>query len=192
MNKVLGQDLFTSFRRQLVQNLSGVGLEIGFGSGLNLPYYSKDVRLLYILEPNLESVKLGRERIAGSDLSLQFVPLYSNGTIALPSQSVDFVVSSFTLCTIPNVEAAMSELKRVLKPGGEFRFLEHGLADEANVCRKQHRMNPIQKFIGGGCHITRKIDDIVKGGGFRVADLHKEYLEQMRLSGYLYQGVANR
>jgi SAM-dependent methyltransferase len=111
-------------------------------------------------------------------------------SIPLPNGAVDAVVSTWTLCTIPDVERALAEVRRVLRPEGRFRFVEHGLAPDPGVARWQHRLTPIQKRFAGGCHLDRPIDQLVTGAGFRLDDLKKFYIRGPKIASWMYRGTA--
>lgn len=188
----LGVRAVRRHREPVVGGASGELVEIGFGSGLNVPIYPASVKRIYAVDPSTVGRRLAAKRLASSPVPVEFVGL-DGQEIPLGDESVDAALSTFTLCTIPDAGRALRELYRVLRPGGRFHFLEHGLSPETNVARWQHRMNGIQQRMFGGCNLDRSIDQLVGDAGFEVQDLGHDYLEGPRFArpwGYLYRGVA--
>lgn len=180
---------FREERPKCVGLAKGRVLEIGFGSGLNVPYYSKEVTELLALEPSEVGRKLAADRVAAAPFPIRFIGL-DGASIPLDANSVDCVTCTWTLCTIPDVERALQEVKRVLKPGCEFHFMEHGASRIDEVRRFQDRWNPLQKFIFGGCHVNREIDRLIEAAGFESFE-HIEYvLPGPRFMGSMYTGTA--
>lgn len=181
--------LIQRYREEVVPQAKGKVLEIGIGSGLNFPFYSSEVEQLYGLDPSpeLQAMAAKRAREAGRDVELLEG---SAEDIALPDHSLDTVISTWTLCSIPDVERALRELRRVLKPGGQLLFVEHGLAPEPNIQRWQHRLNPLWSRVSGGCNMDRKIDALILGAGFRCAQLRTEYAKGPKVMTYMYRGRA--
>jgi ubiquinone/menaquinone biosynthesis C-methylase UbiE len=161
-------------REQACQGLAGEVIEIGFGSGLNVPFYPTAVARVTAVEPADAGWKLAQRRISESP-----VPVVRSGldgqSLPFDDASFDSALCTFTLCTIPDAAAAMAEVRRVLKPGGSFHYLEHGLAPDAKVQRWQHRMEPVQRRLFGGCHLTRNPAEIVESAGFAVTVLDAFY-----------------
>lgn len=177
-------------REKATQGLSGRVLEIGFGSGLNVGVYPGAVTQILAVEPSARARKIGRKRIEGSAQPIEFVGLEAE-KLGLSDASVDSALSTFTLCTIPGIQRALAEVRRVLVPGGSFHFLEHGRAPDARVARWQDRLNGIQQFVAGGCNLNRDIPGLVEGAGFRIETLDAAYHAAMpRPMGYLYRGKA--
>lgn len=175
-------------REQTAAELTGTVLEVGFGSGLNLRYLPPGTQKLLAVEPSERARAIAQKRVAKARCPVEFVGLDAQG-IQLPDASVDAALSTFTLCTIPDVAAALAEIRRVLKPGGRLFVLEHGRAPDRGVARWQDRLNGIQKKIAGGCHINRDIPKLLRAAGFTDERLEAAYFEQMpRTHGYLYQG----
>lgn len=172
IDKVCATPAFRPHRRTAVAGLDGTVLEIGFGSGLNLPYYPVEVERLLAVDPATLGRELAADRIAAVPFPVESVGL-DGAVLALDDHSVDHVVSTFTLCTIHDVYAALAEVRRVLRPGGTFRVLEHGLSDDPKVAAWQRRMTPIQRRVAGGCHLDRPIMHLVEKAGFRVDDLRQ-------------------
>ena len=171
-------------------------LEIGFGTGLNIPFYPAAVRRVLAVEPAGGGRNLAARRLAARGQSVHPVPvefIALDATI-LPAAdaSVDHVVSTWTLCTIPDVSQALAEIRRVLRPGGTLRFAEHGLAPDPAVVRMQHRLNPVQRCLVGGCHLDRPIRQLITEAGLRVTELETGYLAWPRALSYSYLGVAAR
>ncbi len=180
---------FTPHRKECLKGVSGDVLEIGFGSGLNLPHYPSDVRKLFALDPATLGRRLAEERIAVCPFPVEFVGLYGEA-IPLNDAAVDAAVSTWTLCTIPDPVKALCEIRRVLRPGGRFHFVEHGRSPEEKVARWQDRVTPFQKLVGGGCHLNRKIDALVLEAGFEMERLGNLYMKGPKIGTYLYKGVA--
>jgi ubiquinone/menaquinone biosynthesis C-methylase UbiE len=179
-------------REKTAAGLSGDVLEVGFGSGLNLRYLPASVKRLLAVEPSLRARKLAEKRIAKARCPVEFVGLDAQ-VLQLPDASADAALSTFTLCTIPDVESALREIRRVLKPGGRLFLLEHGRAPDPGVARWQDRLNGMQKLIAGGCHINRDMRALLRAAGFAPDDLSTAYFEQMpRTHGYLYRGSVAR
>jgi ubiquinone/menaquinone biosynthesis C-methylase UbiE len=161
-------------RNAVAAGLSGTVLEIGFGSGLNVASYPPEIELVYAVEPALIARKIAVPRIAASPIPIQYAGLHGE-TVALDDNSCDGALCTFTLCTIPGVEQALAELRRVLKPGGRFHFLEHGLAPDAKTQTWQRRLDPLEKRLADGCHLTRDPVELVKAAGFELEFVHSEY-----------------
>lgn len=163
-------------RARVCEGLAGEVVEIGFGSGLNVPHYPPAVTRVDAVEPS----DVGW-RLAGRRLAATTVPVERSGldgqALPFPDDRFDAAVSTWTLCTIPDVAAALREVRRVLKPGGTFHFLEHGLAPDARVRRWQRRFDPLQQRLFGGCHLARPIAELVTGAGFTAAELDVFYEE---------------
>jgi ubiquinone/menaquinone biosynthesis C-methylase UbiE len=189
VNRVMDDQEFVPHRKACLANLAGVVLEIGFGSGLNLPFYPSGVRQLYALDPATVGRRLAAERLADSPFPVEFVGLYGEA-IPLHDASVDAVVSTWTLCSIRDPAKALGEMRRVLRPGGRLHFVEHGRSPEAKVARWQDRLTPIQKLVAGGCHLNRKIDALVLEAGFEMEQLENVYMKGPKIATYLYKGVA--
>lgn len=179
-------------RRAALLRAQGRVLEVGFGSGLNLPHYPPGaVKALVAVEPNLRALKLARRRIEAAGFEVQVIGLEGE-KIPCADHSFDTVVSTFTLCTIPGVSVALGQLRRVLKPGGRFIFLEHGRAPEAHVHRWQSRAEPVQRALFGGCHLTRDIEGLVSASGFEIHTLERYYSKGPKLMSYFFRGEASR
>jgi ubiquinone/menaquinone biosynthesis C-methylase UbiE len=179
-------------RRALVcDGLRGRVLEIGFGSGLNLRHYPAEVTETLIVEPSAVALRLAEPRKAAASTTVKHVGL--DGTkLEVPDDSVDCVLSTYTLCTIPDVEAALQEIHRVLKPEGSLHFLEHGRAPSESVRRWQRRLHPVHTRIAGGCHMDRPIDDLITRAGLMIRELETGYGDGPRPFSYLYRGRALR
>ena len=163
-------------RQRVCEGLEGDVVELGFGSGHNVPFYPPTVTQVAAIEPADTGWKLAQKRVSASS-----VPVNRSGLdgqqLPFPDDSFDSALSTWTLCTIPDVMTALSEVRRVLKPGGTMHFVEHGLAPDENVRRWQHRLEPTQKRLFGGCHLTRPIADLVRGAGFTITDIDVFYEE---------------
>jgi len=193
-DKVLGSGEVMKLRRRAVASLSGEVVEIGFGSGLNVPLYPDGVTHVYAVDPSLVARKLAQERVQASPVRVEYVGL-DGAQLPLGDASVDAALSTFTLCTIPDVVSALSEVRRVLRPGGTFHFLEHGLCPDPAVARKQHRFNGIQQRLCGGCHLDRPIDELVSEAGLDITEIEHDHMPGPKFMlpwGYLYQGLATR
>jgi ubiquinone/menaquinone biosynthesis C-methylase UbiE len=174
IDKALGTPAMQEGRDAVAAGLSGTVLEIGFGSGLNVASYPPEIELVYAVEPALTARKIAVPRIAASPIPIQYAGLHGE-TVALGDNSCDGALCTFTLCTIPGVEQALAELRRVLKPGGKFHFLEHGLAPDAKTQAWQRRLDPLEKRLADGCHLTRDPVELVKAAGFELEFVHSEY-----------------
>ncbi len=177
-------------RAKIVPRAKGDVLEIGFGSGLNLPYYDRDrVRRIWGLEPSVGMRRLARDAISRGSLEVELIELPGE-EIPLDDNSVDTVLVTYTLCTIPEVVGALEGMRRVLKPGGELLYCEHGKAPDPGVVKWQERLNPAWKRFSGGCNIHRDIPAILDESGFVVEDDNRMYLPGLRALSYNYWGAA--
>ena len=189
INKVCGTKEMQVMRAKTVQGLHGTVVEIGFGSGLNVPVYPQEVTTVYAVEPATVATKLAQQRIAVSPVRIEHVGLEGE-SIPLADDSCDGALSTFTLCTIPDVQQALTEVRRVLRPGGAFHFLEHGRSPDAKVQTWQRRIEPIQKRLFDGCHLTRDIAALVEAAGFRIERMTAEYAPGPKPFSWHTQGVA--
>jgi ubiquinone/menaquinone biosynthesis C-methylase UbiE len=191
LDLVMRRKDLTKYRRAAVAKAQGRVLEIGVGSGLNFALYGKQVELVYGIDPSERLLSIARRRAAASGIPVELL-LGSATTIPLADNAVDTVVMTWTLCSIPNPLAALREIRRVLKPSGNLCFVEHGLSPDPSVERWQRRLTPPWRRIAGGCHLDRKMDDLILQAGFDLTDLHLEYAAGPRAMSYMYQGCACR
>ena len=190
MNLMMGTSFVRAEREKALADVSGDVLEVGFGSGHNLPVYPAAVKRVVAVDPSEESAKLARKRIEAARFPVEYRPLEGE-RIDAPDQSFDSVVSTFTLCTIPDPSVALAQMRRVLKPGGRMFFVEHGRSPDPGVQRWQDRLNGVQNFMCGGCNINRDIEGLVRSAGFEFDQLDHYYLAgQPRIFGYMTRGVA--
>jgi ubiquinone/menaquinone biosynthesis C-methylase UbiE len=185
----MGQQYLLPFRQRIVGAAEGRVLEIGIGSGLNLPLYGATVSSVIGLEPSPELLRMARPRASAAAVPVMLLDA-SAETIPLDSGSVDTVVTTWTLCTIPSAPRALAEMRRVLKAGGSLLFVEHGRAPEPGVARWQDRLDPLWSRLAGGCHLNRKMDDLLIASGFRIDALANSRLPGPRTHTFLYEGRA--
>src|SRR5262245_22866527 len=186
----MGQAQLRPYRSRVVGGARGKVLEIGFGTGRNLPYYPDHVEEVIGVEPSPEMLALAASTIAGSTRSVKLLER-SAESLPLGSQSVDTVVVTWSLCSIPNPSAALREIRRVLRTSGQLRFVEHGLAPDASVRKWQDRLTPLWSYCAGGCHLNRKTDDLIRAAGLRLVELTTAYARGPRFTAHMYEGVAD-
>ena len=191
MDRVLRTPEVNARRAKVCGGLHGRVLEIGFGSGLNLRHYPAAVTEILVVEPSASALRLAEPRKAAVSTPVDHVGL-DGARLDLPDGSVDCVLSTYTLCTIPDVNAALLEIHRVLKPAGGLHFLEHGKAPTESVRRWQRRLHPVHSRIAGGCHLDRPIDHLITRSGLMISDLETGYGDGPRPFSYLYRGRALR
>lgn len=192
MDWVMARPAFSQLRETLLQLASGEVLEIGFGTGLNLRHYPTTITRLFIIDPaTLLPAKVAR-RMAAAPYPIQTTHVTAEN-LPFPDRQFETVVSTWTLCTIPDPVLALHEVGRVLKPGGRFLFLEHGRSDDRRIAVWQDRLNPIQNVMGCGCHLNRQIDRLITQSGLTIAHLDRFSMQGVpRLAGEMYRGTATR
>jgi ubiquinone/menaquinone biosynthesis C-methylase UbiE len=193
LNLAMGTEPIGKQRSKVVPRAEGRVLEVGFGAGHNLPFYDKSkVRHLWALEPAQEMRERAAERVAAFPVPFEFLDLPGE-SIPLENDAADTVLITYTMCTIPDVIAALGQMRRVLKPSGRMIFCEHGEAPDENVRRWQTRLTPPWKVLFGGCHVARPIASMIAENGFRIDDMETAYLPGMpRFAGFNYWGSAQK
>jgi len=185
----LGAKPLAKLRRRVASELDGEVLEVGFGSGRNVPYYPPNVKRVQAVDPATVGRKLAAKRVEVSAVPVEYVGL-DGESLPLDDASVDHVLTTWTLCTIPDVGRALAEMHRVLRPGGTLHFLEHGRSPDAKVVRWQDRLTPMQRRLAGGCHLNRPIDELLTASDFEISRLDNYYVKGPKVFGYMYEGVA--
>jgi len=177
-------------REKVVPLASGRVLEIGIGSGLNIPFYSASkIEHLWGLDPSAEMWSIARKNAAQHHIDVEFIQSGAE-SIPLDNNSADTVIMTYTMCTIPEVNSALDEIRRVLKPGGKLIFCEHGLAPDKDVQRWQNRLNPAWKKLGGGCNLNRPIPQLMEQSGFQSSDMQTMYIPGWKPGCFNYWGTA--
>jgi len=174
---------------RVVANATGRVLEVGIGSGLNLPFYSQSVNEIVGLDPSPRLLEMADEAARQSSVPVELI----EGTAeAIPAEaaSIDTVLTTWTMCSIPDLDKALEEMRRVLKPNGRVLFVEHGLAPEPRVAWWQDRLTPVWTHLSGGCHLNRAIEDVIKRAGFSIEQLDKGYLTGPKIMTFMYEGLA--
>lgn len=190
VNTACGGKQMNPHRQRVCEGLSGDVVEIGFGSGLNVPFYPDSVTHVAAVEPSDLGWKLAEARLRATKVPVERSGL-DGEALPFPDASFDAAVSTWTMCTIPDVAAALSELRRVLKPGGTIHFVEHGLAPDEKVRRWQRRLDPMQQRIFGGCHVVRPIVDLLTDAGFTTTELDVFYAKGApKFGGAFSLGIA--
>ena len=165
-------------------------LEIGFGTGINIKFYPDNVKKIIALEPNKGMIKQARKKIDQKKTRIEFVE-QSGESLPFPDNSINAIVSTYTLCSIKNITSALNEIFRVLKTGGKYYFLEHGLADNSKTQKWQHRLNPIQNIWADGCNLNRDMKSLITNAGFKIIELKNYYMKRdPKIVGYMYEGIA--
>jgi ubiquinone/menaquinone biosynthesis C-methylase UbiE len=179
------------YRHRLLSAAAGRVVEIGVGSGLNFSHYSEGAVSVIGLDPSPKLLSMAERAITGVSIPVELLR-GSAEAIPLPDESADTVVTTFTLCTIPNVAQALSEMQRVLKPSGRLLFVEHGRSPDPKVRRWQDRLTPLCRRIGGGCHLNRAIAELIEAAGFRVERMDTGYMKGPMPMTFVYEGSARR
>jgi ubiquinone/menaquinone biosynthesis C-methylase UbiE len=189
LDLVMRQEQIVRFRDRIGKGAEGTVLDVGIGSGVNLPFYGSRVSRVYGLDPSPELLNFASERARAAQAPVELV-CGSGEAMPLESKSIDTVAMTFTLCTVGDPIATLAEARRVLKPSGRLLFVEHGRAPEAAVARWQDRLTPIWKRLAGGCHLNRKPDDLLQSAGFLIDRLETGYLRGPRPMVFVYSGCA--
>lgn len=189
IDRVMDDAELARIRARITAGLSGEVLEIGFGSGLNLAHYPAAVTRVLAVDPAVVGRKLAAGRVAAAGAPVDYIGL-DGQRLPVESGSVDHVLSTWTLCTIPDIATALAEIRRVLRPGGTLHFAEHGLSPDPKVARWQHRLTPLQRRFVGGCHLDRPIARLVADSGLEVTTLDNYYTKGPKALGYSYEGIA--
>jgi ubiquinone/menaquinone biosynthesis C-methylase UbiE len=189
LDLVMQQKEMTPFRERIGKAASGRVLDIGIGSGLNLPFYGQRADHVCGVDPSAELLHFAEQRARKTDVPVELLR-GSGEALPLDDKSIDTVVMTFTLCTVDDAAKTLSEIRRVLKPAGMLLFAEHGRAPEIGVARWQDRITPIWKRVAGGCRLNRKPDDLMQTTGFRIEGLETVYLKGPRPMGFVYSGSA--
>lgn len=192
MDWVMSGEVFQQLRAEVLKDAHGEVLEIGFGTGLNLPHYPQSISGLSIVDPASMIPDKVRKRVAQLTFPIHTEHVTAE-TLPFPDRQFDSVVSTWTLCTIPDAPKALQEVRRVLKPTGIFLFLEHGRSDSARITAWQDRLNPIQNIFACGCNLNRRIDQLIMESGLRILHLDRFKMPHVpRIVGEMYQGQAVR
>ena len=187
----MASESMTAYRKALLKDVWGEVLAIGFGTGLNLPHYPEAVTSLTTLDPNEGMGAIAQKRIDNSPIPVQ-TKLLGGEKLPMADASFDNVVCTWTLCSIPNASQALSEAYRVLKPGGKFFFIEHGLSNEPHIQTWQNWLTPLQRVIADGCHLNRKMDKLV-AAVFDELTVEEFYAPDLpKVEGYFYRGIATK
>jgi len=188
---VMNRGELTRIRDRVAAGLRGEVLEVGFGSGLNVPHYPSAVNRVLAVDPAVVARKLAAKRIARISAPVEFIGL-DGQHIPLESGSVDHALSTWTLCTIPDAGRALKEIRRVLRSGGALYFAEHGRSPDTDVARWQDRFTPLQRRLAGGCHLNRPIDRLITDSGLEIAHLDNYYVSGSKAFAYMFEGTAIR
>jgi ubiquinone/menaquinone biosynthesis C-methylase UbiE len=191
LDRLLGNEEIGRLRRETLRKAGGKTLEIGFGTGLNLPYFPSAVTELIAIDSEVMMEATVAARLAAAPMPVRRLQIDAQGQLPFPEHSFDSVVTTFTLCSISNLAAALSEIRRVLKPKAPFIFLEHGRSDLPSLATWQDRLNPLQQIVGVGCNLNRHIDRLITDHGFTIEELERFNLPRApRLIGSMYRGTA--
>ena len=193
LNCACGSKPINFQREKIVPLAEGIVLDIGIGSGFNIPFYNKSkIECLYGLDPSDELLKIAKTIAKKNEFEIKFLQCGAEA-IPLPDNSIDTVLITYTMCTIPDVELSNEEIMRVLKPEGQLLFCEHGLAPDTNVIKWQRRINPIWNKIAGGCNLNRDIPKLITSSGFKILNMEEMYLPSTpKFAGYNYWGIAKK
>jgi len=183
------QTQFEKYRREVVGAATGRVLEVGVGSGLNFSFYGKQVEIVFGIDPSPRLLAIARRRADVAGVRAELLQGFATA-IPLADSTIDTMVMTWALCSITDPPAALREMRRVLKPDGALLFVEHGLSPEPGVERWQHRLTPIWCRLAGGCHLDRKMDDLIRSAGFDLTELRTEYASGPRPMTYMYLGSA--
>lgn len=190
MNAVMSTAENREIRSRVCADLDGTVVEIGFGSGLNVAHYPSGVHTVHAVEPLARSMAIAAERIETSPVHIAHTGL-TGERVDLPDASADAVLTTWTLCSIPDVDAALGEIRRVLKPGGMLHFVEHGISPDPKVARRQGRIEPINKILFGGCHLTRDIPGLLTSAGFTIQTMTTyQHDKEPKPFGWTFEGRA--
>ena len=193
LNCTCGSKPISYQRKKVVPLAKGKILDIGIGSGLNIPFYDlSKIDKIYGLDPSSELIKIAKKMAVKKNISIEFL-LCGAEDIPLPNNSIDTVLITYSMCTIPEVLKANYEMFRVLKPDGRLIFCEHGLAPDKSVAKWQKRINPVWGKIAGGCNLDRDIPDLISSSGFKILSIEEMYLPSTpKFAGYNYWGIAQK
>jgi len=190
LNSAMDTKTFAEERKKALAGVKGTVLEVGFGTGHNLPFYPDEVERVVAVDPSRESAKLAQKRIAAAPFPVEYLPL-TGERIDAPDHSFDAVVTTYTLCTVADPLATLEQIRRVLKPSGSFHLLEHGLADDPDVQRWQTRLSAFSAFVLGGCTLDRNIEALVRQAGFSFERIDKYFTEgDPKVVGWVTRAVA--
>jgi ubiquinone/menaquinone biosynthesis C-methylase UbiE len=165
-------------------------LEIGFGTGINLKFYPQNVKKIIGFDANNGMLQQAQKKITNGRIEIELLE-QSSESLPFPDNSINAIVSTYTLCSIKEINAALKEIYRVLKPGGKYYFLEHGLADNPKTQKWQHRLNPLQNIWADGCNLNRDMKTLITNAGFNIIEMKNYYMKRdPKIVGYMYEGIA--